>query len=103
MQMKLLDLWDDADQHPISRLGFASRYHDMSTFAVPVSGGYVGAYVAAYKSTFDDATWGLSVDLPVVHTTPEAAKQAALTAAVRYSSETRKLYDACVSSRNIVV
>ena len=46
MQMKLLDLWDDADQHPISRLGFASRYHDVSTFAVPVSGGYVKAYVA---------------------------------------------------------
>ena len=81
--MKLLDLWEDADHHPISRLGFASEYQVVITFAVPVSGGYVGAYVASYKPTLDDATWGLPVDLPLVHTTPEAAKRAALAAAVR--------------------
>lgn len=81
--MKLLDLWKDADHHPISSLGFVSQYHEVSTFAVPVSGGYVGAYVASYKPTFDDATWGLSVDLPLIHTTPEAAKRAALAAAVK--------------------
>lgn len=81
--MKLLDLWKDADHHPISRLGFVSEYQVVITFAVPASGGYVGAYVASYKQTSDDATWGLSVDLPLVHTTPEAAKRAALAAAVR--------------------